>query len=127
MDEPFALALSNQRPAEPVASRPSILFGRIEDTPALNAGAPSFFADLNLDQAVDEITQGRDEYDLKPYFYTRLTGLDAIAARHEVFRDLESEGVSELVESFAEEMRRMRRHLGLVERSTTCRKDKRGF
>ena len=116
MDEPFALAPSNQRPAEPVASRPSILFGQIEETPPLNHEAPSFFADLNLDQAVDEITQGRDEYDLKPYFYTRLTGLDAIAARHEVFRDLESEGASALIESFAEEMRRMRRHLGLVEK-----------
>ena len=116
MNEPFALASSNQRPGKPVASRPSILFGRMEDTPALNGDAPSFFADLNLDQAVDEITQGRDEYDLKPYFYRRLTGLDAIAARHEVFRDLESEGASALIESFAEEMRRMRRHLGLIEK-----------
>ena len=116
MDEPFALAPTNQRPAEPVPSRPSILFGRIEDTPALSGDAPSFFADLNLDQAIDEITQGRDEYDLKPYFYTRLTGLDAIAARHEVFRDLEAEDSSALVESFAEEMRRMRRHLGLIEK-----------
>ena len=45
-----------------------------------------------------------------------MTGLDAIAARHEVFRDLESEGASALIESFAEEMRRMRRHLGLIEK-----------
>jgi hypothetical protein len=116
MDEPFALAPSHPRPARPVASRPSVLFGRIEDTPALNDDAPSFFTDLNFDQAVDEITQGRDEYELKPYFYTRLTALDQIAARHEVFRDLEGEGASALVESFAEQMRRMRRHLGLVEK-----------
>ncbi len=47
----------------------SILFGKNIDKLRTNSPeAPPFFADLNLDQIVDAITEGKQEYNLKPFF-----------------------------------------------------------
>jgi hypothetical protein len=62
---------------------------------------PHYFRDLNLDQIVDAISPGREEYDLKPFFYNRLATVSKIQYRHEVMRDLEDEKVRSCIETFA--------------------------
>lgn len=52
---------------------------------------PPFFADLNLDQIIDAITAGKQEYELKPFFYHSLKDINEISYRHEIFADLENE------------------------------------
>ncbi len=77
---------------------------------------PDCFRDLNLDQIVDTITAGRDDYNLKAFFYAPLTRVEAVNYRQEIFRDLENSDMLQPVLSFAEEMRRMRAHLALSEK-----------
>jgi len=73
--------------------------------------APEFFGDLNLDQIVDAITAGRDEYNLKPFFYTPLHHVEAIHYRQDVLRDLQDPALMGQIRSFAHEMREMRGHI----------------
>ncbi len=90
----------------------SILFQKIEDgTESVKLKPPDFFADLNLDQIVDAITAGKEEYNLKPFFYTSLRETDAIQYRHEIMRDLENKILFDHISSFAQRMRSMREHL----------------
>jgi DNA mismatch repair protein MutS len=90
----------------------SILFARPEDrTRDDTLQPPEFFADLNCDQIVAAITAGKDEYNLKPFFYTCLQRVDAIAYRHEVTKDLEQPLLYERVRLFAGKMREVRDHL----------------
>jgi DNA mismatch repair protein MutS len=95
----------------------SILFERSDagDRGEMPRGMPAFFRDLNLDQIVNAITDGREEYDLKPFFYARLTDLAAIAYRHEMMRDLENEALFQSIQSFSERMRTMRKQLTAAE------------
>jgi hypothetical protein len=93
----------------------SILFHH-DEVDVASAPEPPFFSDLNLDQVVASITAGRDEYDLTQFFYAPLRNVAGVEYRHEVFRDLEQEGVREAVRSFAERMQRMRRLLGLAKK-----------
>jgi DNA mismatch repair protein MutS len=93
----------------------SILFDG-EDGDVTGAQEPPFFSDLNLDQVVDAIVAERDEYDLKPFFYTPLRTVEAVAYRHEVFRELEVDGVRAAVHAFAGEMQKMRRYLTLAQK-----------
>ena len=90
----------------------SILFEQIEDgVKNETLEAPAFFVDLNLDQVIDAITVGRQEYNLKPFFYMPLSNTNAIRYRHEIMQDLESEILFEKIKSFAQNMRSMRHHL----------------
>ena len=93
----------------------SILFDR-DEVDVASAPEPPFFSDLNLDQVVASTTAGRDEYDLTQFFYAPLRSVAVVEYRHEVFRDLEQDGVREAVRAFADRMQRMRRHLGLAKK-----------
>jgi DNA mismatch repair protein MutS len=72
---------------------------------------PAFFADLNCHQIVDAVTVGKDEYNLKSFFYGCLRRVDAIKYRHEVIEDLAHPSLLDRVTTFARKMRDMREHL----------------
>jgi DNA mismatch repair protein MutS len=80
-----------------------------------SATAPECFRDLNLDRVIAAIAAGREEYELKPFFHHPLESLAAIEYRQEVMRGLEDEEVRGCIESFAEQMRAVRRQLSLAE------------
>jgi DNA mismatch repair ATPase MutS len=95
----------------------SILFDESEITVDIEAQkAPEFFTDLNLDQVVDSITAGRDEYNLKPFFYRPLRDVATINYRYEVLRDLENQALLGHIRSFAQQMRTMRAHLAQADK-----------
>jgi DNA mismatch repair protein MutS len=95
----------------------SILFeGPDHRTKEAAVAEPDFFRDLNLDQIVDAITAGREEYNLKPFFYHQLTDLPQIAYRHGILRDLENGALFQSVKSFSSQMRSMRAHQAVAEK-----------
>jgi hypothetical protein len=81
------------------------------DTGDAPAEAPEYFRDLNLDQIVEGIAAGKQEYELKPFFYDSLKTIEAIEYRADVMRDLEDERVLACVNRFAASMRLMREQL----------------
>lgn len=95
----------------------SILFSDGQDVSAeARQGAPEYSSDLNLDQIVEAVTAGRDEYDLKPFFWSSLTSIDQIYYRQEVFRDLEIRSLLDSIQLFSDEMRQMRARLAQAEK-----------
>ncbi|EGD52355.1 DNA mismatch repair protein MutS domain protein [Thermoanaerobacter ethanolicus JW 200] len=95
----------------------SILFEKNEDGVKKETfEAPDFFVDLNLDQIIDVITRGKEEYNLKLFFYTPLNDIDTIKYRHEIMQDLENEVLLEDIKSFAEKMQEMRKHLAQADK-----------
>ncbi len=77
---------------------------------------PDFFGDLNLDQLVESITSGHEQYSLERFFYAPLHDVDTVRYRHEVLHDLERPEVLEAITSFADAMIRMRKHLSVAQR-----------
>lgn len=94
----------------------SILFEKADETLIAEPLAPSFLKDLNLDQIIDAITAQKQEYNLKPFFYTSLHDVDMIEYRHEIMRELENKILFGYIKSFAEKMKLTRQHLALVEK-----------
>ena len=105
---------------EPVeATTPhSILFGRSGEFGSADdeLEPPDFLGDLNLDQVLQSMTAGREEYELEPFFCRPLHDVAAVRYRHEVLRDLQRRDVLESIEGFARELRRMREHLAQAEK-----------
>lgn len=73
--------------------------------------APEFFQDLNLDQVIEMIVAGREEYHLRPFFYCPVTDVKSIGYRHEVFVDLEEPSILACLASFGTRMKLMRSYL----------------
>jgi len=95
----------------------SILFKGSENfTKKETLREPDYFVDLNLNQIIDSITTGRDEYNLKPFFYAPLNGIDEIMYRHEIIQDLENTRMLEVIKRFAEDMRIIRKQLAISEK-----------
>lgn len=95
----------------------SILFSDGQDVSAeASQSAPEYSSDLNLDQIVEAVTAGRDEYDLKPFLWSSLASIDQIYYRHEVFRDLEIRSLLDSIQLFSDEMRQMRARLAQAEK-----------
>lgn len=69
------------------------------------------FADLNLDQIVDAVTAGREQYDLKAFFYQNTRDERTIRYRQDVMRDLERPAVLDRINRFAMSMRSVRAYL----------------
>jgi DNA mismatch repair protein MutS len=82
--------------------------------------APACLGDLHLDRVVAAWTAGRDDVDgLAQRCYVTLRDPDAVAYRHEAFRDLEAASLREAVARFGLRMRRVRErvdHAGTVSR-----------
>jgi DNA mismatch repair protein MutS len=95
----------------------SILFGSEDGPREETLDAPNFFVDLNLDQIVDAITADKEEYNLKPFFYSPLRDPDTIRYRQEIMRDLENNLLFGHIQSFSERMHSMREHLALVDKA----------
>ncbi len=86
----------------------SVLFGPQPAMPNECAREPACFADLNLDQLVGMLTEGREDYDLLPFFYTALPSPAQANYRQAVFQDLEKPEIRGAVDSFAQDMRDVR-------------------
>lgn len=98
-------------------SFPSILFKDPDSARDIErTDPPGFFRDLNLDQVIDAVVRGREEYNLRPFFYSPLKNTDGIEYRHEVMRDLENEGLYGCIKTFAAGMRSVREHLDGAEK-----------
>ena len=77
---------------------------------------PACFGDLNLDQVVGALTEGREQFDLAPFFHTPLRDVEAVSWRHHVVRDLEDGDVLETVRELCAALERVRRRLALVQK-----------
>lgn len=95
----------------------SILVEKIDNgRPKETADPPEFFRDLNLDQLIDAITARKEDYNLKPFFYTPLRDVETIHYRHEVMRDLADESLTAGLNAFAEKMAVTRRYLAMIKK-----------
>lgn len=114
-DQFKAVSHSEERSA-PQSFR-SILFTKSDaDIPIDGRGIPEIFSDLLLDQIVASITAGRDEYNLKPFFYAPLGSVEAVNYRYDALRELENQTLAGYIESFAQAMRNMRSCLQQMEK-----------
>jgi DNA mismatch repair protein MutS len=90
----------------------SILFDSPYDERTTGKSAPpSFFHDLNLDQLIDRITAGYEEYDLAPFYSAHLRDADAIAYRQEIMQEMDDKVLMRAIRSFSAKIKTMRRRL----------------
>jgi DNA mismatch repair protein MutS len=91
----------------------SILFEYIvNEESEENYRMPDFFIDLNMDQIIKEVLQGREEYKLDPFFYRNLTDVSAINYRLAVMKDLENPNLLNSIVIYSLEMKKVREFVG---------------
>ncbi len=93
----------------------SILFDQ-ESFPQGEVEQPDFFTDLNLDQVIHAITASREDYHLKPFFWTPQQDAGTIHYRHEVMGDLDDQTLLAHIQEFGDGMILARRHLARAEK-----------
>lgn len=84
---------------------------------AIRENMPTIFTDLQLDQVIEKMTEGKEEYHLKPFFYTCLRDGDSILYRQKIMQELEQQNVRACIDSFAHAMQQMRQ---MLQRSRDC-------
>ncbi len=99
-----------------VMLRTSLLFLHPEDRVGDGRHAPAAYGDLNLDQLVDALIRGREEYDLAPLFQAFPVDREISVYRQEVFQDLEGRDASSAVRVFTASVQGVRQRLGQVKR-----------
>ena len=96
----------------PPTLEPGILFrpGDRQD-PGTTGTLPAFAIDLHLDEVIAPLSRGRTGDPLAARFLSPLRDPDAVAFRHEVFRDLEAPALRDALAAFATRMRLVDEHL----------------
>ncbi len=105
----------------------SILFDTAVDEILQRTEEPPYFTDLNLDQIVGSIVAEREEYQLRPWFYSPLPHPEAIGYRQAVFRDLEDRRLVGSLSQFAAHLKSMRGALEAAGKFWHVRQKQRGF
>jgi DNA mismatch repair protein MutS len=97
-----------------MAAFTSLLDGQAAGPPAGGGGPDqAFMADLNLDQVVKAVASDREERDVIIQLLSQApTDVATVGYRHEVFRDLEDPGLFRAAGHFAQQIRKVRVHLG---------------
>ncbi|MGH7715436.1 MAG: MutS-related protein [Vulcanimicrobiaceae bacterium] len=95
----------------------SILFAESPANGIIAGREPEFFSDLNLDHVVTAIVAQKEQYDLKPFFYTALSESESVAYRQNVFQDLEDAQLLENIRHFASRMRDMSAHIAQAKKT----------
>lgn len=90
----------------------SILFKDKETN--LQTDEPDCFVHLNLDQIVIALTSGKEEYNLKPFYFTSLNDKEAIIYRQEILKDIETTHLFDDIKLFAQKMIEMRKALSFA-------------
>lgn len=94
----------------------SILFKANKNNLQKKTTEPPFFKDLNLDIIIDDIIKNKEEYDLKPFFYSHLIDIETIRYRQDIAKDIEKKEIFQHLNSFADSMRTIRKNLDISEK-----------
>jgi DNA mismatch repair protein MutS len=77
---------------------------------------PEFFTNLNLDQIVDEIVDGKEEYNLKPFFFQSLQDASTVHYRLDIMKELENTEIFSSIAAFSAKMKKIREYTGFSRR-----------
>jgi DNA mismatch repair protein MutS len=90
--------------------------------PGADTTGHEFASDLNLDQIVEAIAADREQRELiEGVLYRQVKDVGTLVHRHEIFRDLEDQGLLEAVVKFSEQMRQVRSQLAQLARMYSAR------